>query len=605
MIPPAARRGATVPRTASQPGATAPRSASQPGATALRSDAWLRGDDEVALANRVALASAGLEVSADGGRPVIGIANSASDLNPCNLPLRELAVAVRTGVREAGGVPVEFGSIPLGEDLMKPSAMLYRNLLSIEIEEIIRSYPLDGIVLLAGCDKTVPGAIMGAVSADLPMVLVTSGSRTPATFRGRRIGTGSDLWRLWDERRAGRLDDAGWRELERCLGCGTGTCNTMGTASTMAIVAETLGLMIPGSATIPAGYPRGRAAAAAAGRCAVEAVATGRRPSAILSPAAFANAIRMLHAVGGSTNAIIHLAAIAGRAGIPLPLDDLGALGRGIPVLADVEPSGAGLLPDLDRAGGVPALLRELGSRLDTAAITVTGATIAEIASAAPPASGAIRPAGVPPGNEGAFAVVRGSLAPDGAVIKTSAATPALLRHRGRALVFRGYEEMRRRVEDPALDVTPDTVLVLAGCGPVGVPGMPEWGMIPIPAKLVADGVTDMVRVTDARMSGTSFGTVFLHAAPEAAAGGPLALVADGDPVAVDVAAGFLTLDVPDGELARRRAGWSPPPSPHLRGWPALYRDNVLQAPEGCDLDFLRAPTKEHRRFVEPVVGRS
>jgi dihydroxy-acid dehydratase len=594
--------GATAPRSTSQPGLTAPR---QPGAVALRSDAWLRGDDEVALANRVALASSGLQVSPDGGRPVIGIANSVSDLNPCNLPLRDLAGAVRAGVREAGGVPVEFGSIPLGEDLMKPSAMLYRNLLSIEIEEIIRSYPLDGIVLLAGCDKTVPGAIMGAVSADLPMVLVTSGSRTPATFRGRRIGTGSDLWRLWDERRAGRLDDAGWRELERCLACGTGTCNTMGTASTMAILAETLGLMIPGSATIPAGYPRGRSAAAAAGRCAVEAVVAGRRPSAILTPAAFANAIRMLHAVGGSTNAIIHLAAIAGRASIPLPLDDLGRLGRGIPVLADVEPSGAGLLPDLDRAGGVPALLRELGSRLDTDAVTVTGATIAQIASAAPPASGAIRPAGVSPGNDGAFAVVRGSLAPDGAVIKTSAATPALLRHRGRALVFRGYEEMRRRVEDPALDVTPDTVLVLAGCGPVGVPGMPEWGMIPIPAKLVADGVTDMVRVTDARMSGTSFGTVFLHAAPEAAAGGPLALVADGDPVAVDVAAGSLTLDVPDAELARRRAGWSPPPSPHLRGWPALYRDHVLQAPEGCDLDFLRAPTKEHRRFVEPVVGRS
>ncbi|MGH3070497.1 MAG: dihydroxy-acid dehydratase, partial [Streptosporangiaceae bacterium] len=300
--------------------------------TGLRSDAWLRGDDEVALANRVALASAGLDVSADGGRPVIGIANSASDLNPCNLPLRDLAVAVRAGVREAGGVPVEFGSIPLGEDLMKPSAMLYRNLLSIEIEEIIRSYPLDGIVLLAGCDKTVPGAIMGAVSADLPMVLVTSGSREPATFRGRRIGTGSDLWRLWDERRAGRLDDADWRELERCLACGTGTCNTMGTASTMAILAETLGLMMPGSATVPAGYPRGRAAAMAAGRCTVDAVRDARRPATILTPAAFANAIRMLHAIGGSTNAIIHLAAIAGRVGVPLPLDDLGRLGEGIPV---------------------------------------------------------------------------------------------------------------------------------------------------------------------------------------------------------------------------------------------------------------------------------
>ena len=274
-------------------------------------------------------------------------------------------------------------------------------------------------------------------------------------------------------------------------------------------------------------------------------------------------------------------------------------------MLADVEPSGAGLMPDLDRAGGVPALLRELGSLMDTSAVTVTGATVGEVASAAPPASGAIRPVGVSLRKNGAFAVVRGSLAPDGAVIKTSAATPALLRHRGPALVFHGYEEMRRRVEDPALDVTGDSVLVLAGCGPVGVPGMPEWGMIPIPAKLVADGVTDMVRVTDARMSGTSFGTVFLHAAPEAATGGPLALVADGDPVAVDVAAGTLTLEVPEAEVARRRARWTPPPSPHLRGWPALYRDHVLQAPEGCDLDFLRAPTKEHRRFVEPVVGRS
>ena len=285
----------------------------------LRSDAWLRGDDEVALANRVALASAGLEVDAEGGRPVIGIANSASDLNPCNLPLRDLAGAVRAGIQEAGGVPAEFGSVPLGEDLMKPSAMLYRNLLSIEIEEIIRSYPLDGIVLLAGCDKTVPGAIMGAVSADLPMVLVTSGSRKPAAFRGRRIGTGSDLWRLWDERRAGRLDDAGWRELERCLACGTGTCNTMGTASTMAILAETLGLMIPGSGTIPAGSPRGRRRGRGRRPLRSRGRPGGPRPSTILTPAAFANAIRMLHAVGGSTNAIIHLAAIAGRAGRPAP----------------------------------------------------------------------------------------------------------------------------------------------------------------------------------------------------------------------------------------------------------------------------------------------
>ena len=290
---------------------------------------------------------------------------------------------------------------------------------------------------------------------------------------------------------------------------------------------------------------------------------------------------------------------------VPLPLDELSRLGAGVPVLADIEPSGTGLLPDLDRAGGVPALLRQLDGLVDPAAATVTGTSIGQIAAAAPDASGAIRIRAVAFGTNGSFAVVRGSLAPDGAVLKTSAASPGLLRHRGPALVFHGYAEMRRRVEDPALPVTADTVLVLAGCGPVGVPGMPEWGMIPIPAKLAADGVTDMVRVTDARMSGTSFGTVFLHAAPEAAVGGPLALVRDGDPVEVDVAAGRLDLDVPGAELARRRAQWSPPPSPHLRGWPALYRDHVLQAPEGCDLDFLRAPTEEHRRFVEPVVGRS
>jgi dihydroxyacid dehydratase/phosphogluconate dehydratase len=337
----------------------------------------------------------------------------------------------------------------------------------------------------------------------------------------------------------------------------------------------------------------------------VHAVQAGRRPSAVLTAAAFGNAIRMLHAIGGSTNAVIHLAAMAGRVGVPLPLDELGRLGAGVPVLADVEPSGGGLLPDLDQAGGVPALLRELGGLVDPAAATVTGTSIGQIAAAAPAASGAIRSRALALGKNGAFAVVRGSLAPDGAVLKTSAASPELLRHRGPALVFHGYDEMRRRVEDPALPVTPDTVLVLAGCGPVGAYGMPEWGMIPIPAKLAAEGVTDMVRVTDARMSGTSFGTVFLHAAPEAAFGGPLALVRDGDPVEVDVAAGRLDLDVPGAELGRRRAQWAPPPSPHLRGWPALYRDHVLQAPDGCDLDFLRAPTEEHRRFVEPVVGRS
>ena len=567
----------------------------------LRSGAWFDGDDEVALANRAALAPA-----ARGARgPVIGIANSASDLNPCNMPLRKLAGAVARGVREAGGIPAEFPTISLGEDLMKPSAMLYRNLLAIEIEEMIRSHPLDGIVLLASCDKTVPGAVMGAASADIPTVLVTGGARAPAVFRGRRIGTGTDLWRLWDERRTGDLDDAGWRDLEVCLGAGIGSCNTMGTASSMAILCEALGLMIPGSSTIPAGDPRGTDAAAEAGRCAVAAVRDGTRPSQIMTAAAFRNAIRVLYAIGGSTNAVIHLTAMAGRVGEAFDLNDLERYGSGVPVLADVEPSGAGLIQDFDAAGGLPALLRELSPLLEPAARTVAGPTIGEVIAAAPAvrSGGAIRPLNSADAG-GAFAVVRGSLAPDGAVIKTSAATPDLLRHRGPAVVFRGYEDMRRRVEDPALEVTPDSVLVLGGCGPVGA-GMPEWGMIPIPAKLAAAGVRDMVRVTDARMSGTSFGTVFLHVAPEAAVGGPLALVRDGDMISVDAAAGVLDLDVGADELARRRAAWSAPTSPHLRGWPALYRAHVTQAPDGCDLDFLTAPTAAHRRFVEPVVGRS
>ncbi len=571
----------------------------------LRSGRWLDGDDEIAVLHRVAMASAGAAASSPGPHPVIGISNSASDLNPCNLPLRELAESVRRGVGAEGGIAVEFPTNSLGEDLMKPSAMLYRNLLAMEIEETIRAYPLDGVVILANCDKTVPGALMGAASADVPTVLVTGGARAPATFRGRRIGTGTDLWRLWDARRTGDLDDQAWHELEQCLACGLGACNTMGTASTMAILAEVLGLMLPGASTIPSGDPRAGPAAFEAGRRAVAAAQEGIRPTEILSSAAFANATRVLHAIGGSTNAVIHLAALAGRVGIPYLLDDVGRLGRDIPVLVDVEPSGTGLVQDFDAAGGVPALLREMTGLLDLETRTVAGVTLADIAAAAPAATGAIRPLARPVRPGGALTVLRGSLAPDGAIVKTSAATPGLLRHRGPALVFRGYQDMRDRVDDPDLEVTAETVLVLAGCGPVGAPGMPEWGMIPIPARLASVGVRDMVRVTDARMSGTGFGTVALHVAPEAAIGGPLALVHDGDMVTIDAETGRLDLEVTAEELARRRALWSPTASPHLRGWPALYRRHVLQAPQGCDLDFLQAPTPEHRRFIEPVIGRS
>jgi dihydroxy-acid dehydratase len=571
----------------------------------LRSHAWLAGDDEVAVEHRVALASAGLDISKAADRPVIGIANSASELNPCNLPLVDLADEVKAGIEEAGGIGAEFGTISLGEDLMKPSAMLYRNLLAIEIEEMVRANPLDGIVLLANCDKSVPGALMGAISANVPTVLVTGGSRPVAQFRGRPVGTGTALWRMWDERRAGRLDDAGWAAFERSLSCGRGACNTMGTASTMAVLSEVLGLMVPGSASIPAGDPRGRTAAREAGRLAVGAVLAGRRPQSILSHDSFANAIIALHAIGGSTNAVIHLAAMSGRAGLAFPLDDIRRLGETVPVLADVEPSGSGLMPDFDKAGGVPTLLRELAGQLRTAALTITGGSLGEVIAGAAPASGAIRPASDPLRTGGAFGVVRGSLAPDGALIKTSAATPELLRHAGPAIVFHGYHDMLARVDDPSLPVSPQTVLVLAGCGPVGVPGMPEWGMIPIPAKLIRAGVTDMVRITDARMSGTSFGTVVLHAAPEAAVGGPLGLVRDGDVICLDVPAGTVELQVSAAELARRRAAWTPPPPAHLRGWPALYARHVLQAPDGCDLDFLRADTPAARTFVEPVVGRS
>ncbi len=570
----------------------------------LRSRAWLAGDDEVAVLHRVALASAGVPVGA--GRPVIGIANSASELNPCNLPLRDLVGPVRDGIEAAGGAGVEFPVISLGEDLMKPSAMLYRNLLAIEIEEMVRANPLDGLVILANCDKSVPGALMGAISANIPTILVTGGDRSVVTFRGAKIGTGTALWRLWDERRAGRLDDAGWRELEQCLSCGRGACNTMGTASTMAVLSEVLGLMVPGSSSVPAGDPRSAAGARQAGELIVGAVTGGgRRPQDILTPAAFANAVVALHAIGGSTNAVIHLAALAGRAGLPFPLDDIARLGAGVPVLADVEPSGSQLMPDFDAGGGVPSLLREISGLLDPTAITITGRSIGEIAAGARPASGAIRPASSPLRKDGAFGVVRGTLAPDGAVIKTSAASQDLMRHRGPAVVFGGYDDMLARIDDPDLPVTPDSVLVLAGCGPVGAGGMPEWGMVPIPARLVRDGVTDMVRVTDARMSGTSFGTVLLHVAPEAAVGGPLGLVRDGDLISVDVQAGTLDLEVDDAELARRRAALTPVPPRHLRGWPALYAQHVMQAPDGCDLDFLRAPTAAHRTFIEPVVGRS
>jgi len=571
----------------------------------LRSSRWFAGDDEVAVLHRVAARNAGIDPGADGRTPVIGIANSASDLNPCNLPLRELARDVAAGVEAAGGVAMEFPVMSLGEDLMKPTAMLYRNLVAMEVEEYLRAYPLDGVVLMANCDKSVPSAIMGAVSADLPALVVTAGPRPVSTFHGRRVGTGTDLWRAFDAHRAGTMSDADWHAFERCLACGQGACNTMGTASSMAIVTELLGLMLPATAAIPTGHPARAAAARATGERIVQMVRDDVHPSAVLTGAAFRNAVRGLHAAGGSTNVVLHLLAIAGRAGIPLGLDDVGTLGRGVPVVADVEPSGTLLMQEFFEAGGVPALVAELADLFELDAVTGSGRTWAQESDGVAVSGPAIRPAAQALAGDGAFAVVRGSLAPDGGLLKTSAASPRLFRHRGPAVVFGSYEEMRQRIDDPALDVTADSVLVLAGAGPAGVPGMPEWGHVPVPARLAAQGVDDMVRVTDGRISGTAFGTCIVHVAPEAHVGGPLALVRDGDPVALDVPAGTLELELPAAELEARREAWQPPPREHRRGWPALYQRHVMQADQGCDFDFLQALPAPARGLVEPVIGRS
>lgn len=548
-------------------------------AAALRSAGWLGGHDEVALNHRAALYAAGLRGSRR--RPLIGIACTASDLNRCDLGLAALAEAVRRGVAAAGGLPLAFPVMSLSEDLMKPTAMLYRNLLAIEVEETIRSQPLDGIVALGNCDKTVPAYLMALASADIPALIVTGGFRAPGRFRGERLGSGTALWRLYDERRAGSLSDSDWARLETCLGHGLGACNTMGTASTMAIMAEALGMTLPGTAVVEAGDPAQEALAEEAGQRIVALVASQTRPSSLLTVSGFEKAMTVLAAIGGSTNAIIHLCAVAGRRGITLPLERFGEIAARVPVIADIAPIGTGLMPDLARAGGVPAVLAALED------------------SAGPP-RWPLQPISEPVTTAPAFMVVRGNLAPDGAVIKTAAASPGLLRHHGPSVVFHSYDEMRRRIDDPGLEVTRDSVLVLAGCGPAGA-GMPEWGNIPIPAKLLREGVTDMLRITDGRMSGTGFGTCVLHVAPESAAGGPLSRIRDGDVVSIDAFAGELS--VGPGVLDGREPVF--PAVADRRGWPVLHRMHVTQAPEGCDYDFLQARAPDQLPFVEPVIGRS
>jgi dihydroxy-acid dehydratase len=556
----------------------------------LRSARWLGPPTVAGLIHRASVKGEGYERVALEGRPVVGICNAWSELVHCNAHLRGLAAAVKRGVLEAGGLPLEFPTISLSENLMKPSAMLFRNLMSMDVEETIRAHPLDAVVLLAACDKTVPAQLMGATSAGVPAIMLTGGPHSAAMFDGRELAGGTDLWRYTAEYRAGRMSDEAYASLEGALTPTPGHCNELGTASTMAAVVEALGMALPGTAAIPAVDGRRASAAEATGRRAVELAGGDLTPQAILTPAAFHNAITVLMAIGGSTNAVVHLLALAGRADVALSLDDFDAIARRTPVITSLRPSGAWLFADLDRVGGLPAVLRELRPLLDEDVMTVSGVPLGALLDDAPRADGeVVLPLGSPRLAEGGLAVVRGNLAPDGAVVKTSAASAELLRHRGPALVFDGIEDLAARIDDAGLDVTADSVLVLRGAGPRGAPGFPEWGMLPIPSKLLEAGVDDMVRVSDARMSGTAFGTVVLHVAPEAAALGPLAAVRTGDPVELDVAARRLELAIPERELAERLARVEPPAPPYRRGYGALYLDHVLQANEGCDFDFLRA----------------
>jgi dihydroxy-acid dehydratase len=523
------------------------------------------------------------------GRPVIGIATTWSELAPCNVHLHRVAESVKRGVWQAGGFPLEFPAMALGETLLRPTAMLYRNLLAMEAEELIRANPLDGVVLLSGCDKTTPGLLMAASSVGLPAIMVTGGPMLSGKYQGTDVGSGTAVWRWEEDLLAGRMTEQECAFAEGCMARSNGHCMTMGTASTMASMAEALGMQLPYSATWPAVDARRYETAQRAGQRIVSMVESDLTPDKIMTRAAFENAIKVNAAIGGSTNAVIHLLAIAGRLGVPLQLDDFDTLIRDVPTLVNLQPSGKYLMEDFCYAGGLPAVMRELGGLLHPGALTVTGASVGENVAAAPCWNRDVIMALDQPFQAAGTgtAVLRGNLAPGGAVIKQSAASPQLLKHRGRALVFDSPEAYHQVAADPDLDVDEDTVLIIRYCGPKGYPGMPETANVPLPAKLLKRGVKDLVRICDGRMSGTAYGTVVLHVAPEAAAGGPLALVRTGDWISLDVPARTLSLDVPDDELAARRAAWAPPPRLATRGWTWLYTEHVQQADTGCDLDFL------------------
>lgn len=522
------------------------------------------------------------------GRPVIAILNSWSDLSQCHTHFPQRVEEVKRGVWQSGGFPVEIPVLALSEMFMKPTAMLYRNLLAMEVEEVLRAHPIDGCVLLGGCDKTVPGLLMGAITADLPTIFLPAGPMLAGRYRTERLGSGTDVWKYWSEREAGCLDACVMRQLEEGIARSPGTCMTMGTASTMAAVAETLGFTLAGASTIPAVHSAHSRLASSCGRRIVEMVWEDLRPSRILSPASFDNAIVTVMALAGSTNAIVHLLALAGRAGVPLSLDRFDALSRSTPVLANLRPTGEFLMEDFHDAGGLPSLLERIRHLLRVDCRTVSGATLGESINGSEVLDDrVIRPLANPIAASGGTCVLRGSLAPDGCVIKATAADPRLLSHTGRAVVFEDYSDLKRRLDDPATAIEPDDVLVLRNAGPLGAPGMPEWGMLPIPKRLLARGVRDMVRISDARMSGTSYGTCVLHVTPESAVGGPLAIVRTGDRIALDVEGRRIDLLVDAAEVARRLSEWHPRERRFHRGYGRLFEDEVSQASLGCDFRFL------------------
>ena len=522
------------------------------------------------------------------GRPVIGICNTFSELTPCNAHLRQVAERVNRGVYEAGGFPLEFPVMSLGETNIRPTAMLFRNLASMDVEESIRGNPIDGVVLLCGCDKTTPSLLMGAASCDVPAIVVSGGPMLNGNFHGERIGSGTGVWQMSEDVRAGKMKIADFFEAEACMSRSAGHCMTMGTASTMASMVEALGMGLPHNAAIPAVDSRRYVLAQQAGRRIVEMVHEDLRISRILTRQAFENAIRVNAAIGGSSNFVLHMLAIAGRVGVPLTLDDFDRIGHDLPLLVDIQPSGKFLMEDFYYAGGVPAVVRELADVIHRDAITVNGKTMGENTADAPCWNREVIHERARPIREHAgLAVVRGNLAPNGAVIKPSAATPGLLKHRGRAVVFESIEDFKARIDRPDLEIDETSVMVLKGAGPKGYPGMPEVGNMPLPPKLLARGITDLVRISDARMSGTAYGTVVLHVSPESAAGGTLAVVQNGDEIELDIDTRKLELRVSEDELNRRRAGWKPEPVTWTGGYQRLYIDHVMQADRGADLDFL------------------